>query len=193
MVTTRSSTRAVRVIVAFAVVGLLATGCGRIAERALEAATGADDVTIDRDTGSVSIETDDGSMSFDVEEDSGEFRMETDDGTFTAAPTTEIPPEIAARMSFPDRFVPESVYEQTTPDGHALVVGGTIDGVLSEVLDELEGLLRNAGHDPERFIMDQGGEGMGSLHVASDDGELLQVSLIGDSNQMMLQVMLIQP
>lgn len=197
---THPRSRTSHLLAILGIASLLLAGCGslldRVVERGLEASTGTEGVSIDRDSGTISMEdSDGGSITIEADEQgSGQMTIETDDGetSFQTAPTTEVPDEIRELGVIPDGFTPATYHEQTSPDGHAIMLSGQIAGELSELLDDIEARVRNLG-EPERFIMESGdGGGMGNVSVELPNEDRLTVSLLGDADDLILQIMLLQ-
>lgn len=196
---TRPRARTPRLLALLGIASVLLAGCGglvdRVVERGLEASTGTDGISIDRDSGTISVEDGDGSsITIETDEDgTGQMTMEGADGetSFKTMPATDVPDNIAALGVIPGGFTPVTYHEQTTQEGQVTSVSGEIDGRLSDLLDDIEARARSLG-EPERFLMETGdGGGVGNVTVELPDGRGLTVSVMGDPGDVTLQVMLV--
>lgn len=175
-----------------------AAGCSseRLVEEAASRIDGVGDVSIDEDAGSLSITDEDGedALSFDVDED-GTASWSTSDGAMTAGEARELPEAIASVFTPPSGFTPAVNSEWQDDDTDVIHTQGELTGGgFGELLDQLEAAVEAGPWDEvTRTIAAE--DVMGTIQGTTQDGRLLQTSLIVDpeSDEAMVQVMLATP
>lgn len=174
------------------VVALALAGCSAeaLTERALEAISGAEDVTVNDDGEVVAFETEDGTR-METGED-GSFTFEEGEDRVTSIPTDQVPPEVAAVLALPAEVTATQAIEVEQDGDRIVMVQGELVGDPDAVFDTLASQVEAAGYDQVersdlgliRMVIGENEDGTGiSVSVTADEGAdqgLVQIMVSGE-------------
>lgn len=168
-----------RRLLGLSLAALLMAGCSAeaLTERALEAVSGADNVTIDEDGEVVAFETEDGAR-METGAD-GSVTFEEGEDRIVSVPTDQLPAEVATVLDLPAGVTVAQVTDIEQDGDRVIMVQAELTGDPAAVFDALASQVEAAGYDEvERadlgliqMVIGENADGTGiSVSVTAEDG-----------------------